>query len=278
MITVSSLNTDRIITAAKEAGAELISSKTDLEACLKICVDWYNDALVYTSRRSQKIEQLTARRLQLAANDLLAQLENIQRTPYLSFFFTLKKQRNPARPKRQRNPAPLENTLNLAPLKKQLLDLSVAIDTALRLESDSEPSTGLQSDFVDYLGYQDHFRSKSPLEWLVGVYLIETYGLNFSVEAGVETKNYIPFAMAVLKELGIKNGKFSYSAETIRRAVRRAVSGERDRRKAKKVDELQFTVSRQTQLYAACGRHWKHEAIHRTLRLLEGLEAQTVSP
>jgi hypothetical protein len=244
MIKVDSSALESIVRAAKETGSELISSKPALEKCLQISADWYTEALVYTTRGSQKLERTSARRFQVAVSDLLAQLNNDRLASFVSLFS---------------NP-----TL----LKKQLSDFSESTQRALDLKSDSEPSTGLESDFVDYLSYQDHFRARSPLEWLVGVYLIETYALNFRVKTGVKQKHYVPFAMAVLKALKIKNGTSNYSIESVRRAAR----SRHDRRKAKTVDDLQFTVDRHKRLYAASGRHWKRENMARAMRLLEGLE------
>jgi hypothetical protein len=240
---VSSLGIERITNAVVSEGSELISNTTALATCIEICSHWYCEALVYTSGQSQKLKRTAARRVQATANNLRAQLRGHQ----LSFYQSI--------------------IPNAEVLLKQLADFSDGIETALGLQSDSSPSSGLASDFVDFLGYQDHFKARSPLEWLVGVYLVETYALNFAVKKGTVQKNYSTFAMAVLKEMKVKNGTSYYSAESIRRAAR----GERDRRKVKKVDDTPFMVERQTLLYAACGRHWKREALSRTLRELESL-------
>jgi hypothetical protein len=244
MISVSTLGIERIIRAVEAQGSELVSNRGALAKCIEICADWYTEALIYTSRHLQKTERSAARRLQAMANDLLTQLKNDQQNSYASF------------------------VENLDLLKKQLSDFSAGIGTLLVLQSDSVPSTGLQSDFVDALAYQDHFRARSPLEWLIGVYLIETYRLNFQIKKGTAQKNYDAFAMAVLKELKIKNGSSNYSIESIRRATRATLGG-RDRRKARKVEDIQFMIARQTSLYAACGRRWKSEAISRALKEFE---------
>src|SRR5436190_15042033 len=134
MIQVNSSQTERIIRRTEATGAEFISSKIALERCLQICLKWYGDALIYTSRSSQRMQRLAALRLQSSVQDLLAQLAT-DRPAYHRWFL------------------PSADVLS-----KQLLDLSDSIDTALGLHSDSEPQSGLESDFVDYLGYQDHFK------------------------------------------------------------------------------------------------------------------------
>jgi hypothetical protein len=248
MINVSPLGIERIIRTVEAQGSELVSNKVALAECIEISAHWYSEALIYTSRHLQKMQRSAARRSQATANDLLTQLENDQSVFYPSF------------------------VENLDLLKKQLSDFSAGIETLLGLQSDSVPSSGLESDFIDALAYQDHFKTQSPLEWLIGVYLIETFGLNFEVKKRNVQKNYDAFAMAVLRELKIKSGRSNYSIESIRRATRATLGG-RDRRKAKKVDDTQFMIARQTSLYAACGRRWKSEAISRALKFLKELDA-----
>jgi hypothetical protein len=237
MFDVGSFNTERIIRSVEAEGSELTSNKMALATCIQISAEWYSEALKYTSRRSEKMQQTASRRLQAAANELLLQLKNDRSEFYRSF------------------------VVNSDQLAKQLSNLSHGIETALRLQPDTVPSSGREYDLVEILAYRAHFKARSPLEWLAGVYLIETFALNFRVAKGTLLKNYTVFAIAVLKELKIKNGSSNYSAESIRRAAR----GGRDRRKVKKVDDMQFIAERQMHLYAACGRHWKREALKRTL-------------
>jgi hypothetical protein len=250
VISTSTLGIERIIRAVEAEGAKLVSNShgdragpdpVALAACLEICTHWYGEALKYSSRRSQKLQRSAARRLQALANELLPQLENDELSFYRSFI-----------------PDP-----DL--LKKQLSDLADGIEAILGLQSDSVPSSGDESDLVDALMYQDHFKAQSPLEWLVGVYLIETYTINFRAKPENIQKSYIAFAMAVLKELRIKNGNSGYSVESVRRAAR----GIRSRRKVKEVDDMMFTNERQKHLYAACGRNWKHESLQKTLKAVK---------
>jgi hypothetical protein len=229
MITVSTCSIESIILAVKAQGSELVSNEVALAKCIEVSEHWYNEALIYTSRQPQKIERSAARRSQTVANDLLTQLQNDQSASYPSF------------------------VENIDLLKKQLSDFSASIETLLGLQSGSVPSSGLESEFVEALIYQDHFKALSPLEWLVGVYLVETFENNFRAKPGAAQKSYIEFAMAVLKKLNIKNGNSSYSVETVRRAAR----GLRSRRKVKEVDDSIFTIARQMQFDWACGRHWK---------------------
>jgi hypothetical protein len=241
MITVSTLGIENIIRAVEAQGSKLTSNEEALAKCIEISAHWYSEALIYSSRHRQKMQRSAARRSQATANDLLTQLGNDQPVFYPSF------------------------VENLDLLKKQLSDFSAGIETLLGLQSDSVPSSGVESDFVDALAYQHHFKALSPLEWLVGVYLIETYAINFRAKPGTVQKSYIAFAMAVLKELRIKNGNSSYSVESVRRATR----GLRKRRKVKEVDDTMFTVERQQHLYAVCGRDWKHESLRKTLEALK---------
>lgn len=240
MISVDLRDTERIVKATEMAGSELVTNKSALKKCLQICAAWYDEALAYSSHRSEKIERSAAQRLQAAVDDLLALLDGNQNS-FVRWF--------------EPNPDPL---------RRYLSELSGGIEAALRLDSDSRVWTGLESDFVDVLTYRDHFKAQSPLEWLVGVYLVETFALNFRVKKGPQRKPYITFAMSVLKELRIKNGTSNYSVESIRRAAR----GGRDRRKAAKIDDSQFEVNRQMSLYAACGRSWKREAMTEALTVL----------
>ena len=238
MIEVNSQATERIIRATVLAGSQMVTSEIAVEKCLQICAHWYCESLFHKTGALQKKQRSAAHRLHAAAKDLLVQLESELVASYQWIFSTPEL------------------------LRKQLSDLSGSIETSLKLEAGSAPSSGPESDFVENLTYRDHFKAQSPLEWLVGVYLVETYGLNFTVKKGTIQKNYNAFAMAVLKELGIKSSDFSI--ESIRRASR----GLRDRRKTKKADDLQFHTERQQCLYAACGRSWKRETINKTSKFL----------
>jgi hypothetical protein len=129
----------------------------------------------------------------------------------------------------------------------------------LDLRSLSTPKTGLESDYVDRLAYEDHFKAKSPFQWMVGVYLREMYEI--FVDQRATGKNYVAFAYQVLKELKIKDGHAYYSLESIARAAR---GYRRSRKLSPRLDQLEWDVYRDMQFCWACG---VRETLHPSIEL-----------
>lgn len=88
-----------------------------------------------------------------------------------------------------------------------LSDFVVNTERLVKLTWLSTPRTGLEHDYVEGRAYEAHFKSKSPLQWMVGVYLAEVYVLFIGEDL---TGTYLDFACQVLKELKIKNGNSNF--------------------------------------------------------------------
>lgn len=98
------------------------------------------------------------------------------------------------------------------------------------------------------LSHEDHFKAKSPLQWMVEVYLREVYQI--FIEPKARGKKYVAFAHQALKELKIKDGNAAYSLESVARAAR---GYERGKKFAPRVDQAEWDFDRKRQLCAACG-------------------------
>jgi hypothetical protein len=80
----------------------------------------------------------------------------------------------------------------------------------------------LEKDFIETLTYQDHFKERSPFDWLAGVYLPELYFLFFGFKSGwAKGGKFLTFVEIVLREMEVKTaqGKF-YRRQAISRATR----------------------------------------------------------
>jgi hypothetical protein len=178
---------------------------------LKVCDEWYSDAILYNHGGPQKHQREYLCQLS-AAVDALSPLLAVDRMPNnLRGFLPVL--------------APFGN------LPEQLEELNKKLKRVAGLRSDSRSKkkqsdtrslTSLESDFVDILIYQDHFKERSPFDWLAGVYLPELYYLFFRFESGWgKGRKFLSFADIVLRAMKVKtvHGKF-YSTKAISRAVR----------------------------------------------------------
>ncbi|MBR0941564.1 hypothetical protein [Bradyrhizobium liaoningense] len=186
--------------------------------CLNVCAEWYDDAIQYNHGGLQKEQREYLLRLRAAIGGLSSLLNDEQVAPNLRGFLPVL--------------APFEN------LRSQLSEFDTKLMRVAELRSDSKPRTGLESDFVDALIYQDHFKERSPFEWLAGVYLPEVYYLFFGFESGWgKGAKYLSFVDVVLRSLKVKaEDRTSYSRETISRAVRVRADGNIRRKKGPLVD------------------------------------------
>jgi hypothetical protein len=107
-------------------------------------------------------------------------------------------------------------------LLTQIEELDPKLKRVGSLRSDTVPLTGLECDFVESLQYLDHFKERSPFDWLAGVYLPEVFYLFFRVHSGWgKGKQFLSFAESCLREMNVRIGIGRYySRRTISRAVR----------------------------------------------------------
>lgn len=186
--------------------------------CLNVCAAWYDDAILYNHGGPQKRQREYLWQLS-AAIDALSPLLIVERMPNnLKGFLPVL--------------VPFDN------LPEQLEELNKKLRRVAELRSDSSPSTGSESDFVDALKYQDHFKERSPFDWLAGVYLPELYYLFFPFESSWgQGRKFLSFADIVLRAMKVKtvDGKF-YSAKAISRAVRIKPDIKQRRKKGPLVD------------------------------------------
>lgn len=191
---------DRILL---ELGAKMTAPvKGRFLRCLIVSVRWYEDAILYNHSGPQKEQRKYLRELKTAIRRL-SPLVNVERMPAnLRGFLPVL--------------APFAN------LPTDLETLNRKLKRVEELRSNSRPETGLESDFIDALIYQDHFKERAPFEWLVGVYLPEIYFLFFSYESGWgQGSKYLSFAAIVLRAMKIKTGKGTYyTKKAVSRAVR----------------------------------------------------------
>jgi hypothetical protein len=203
----------------QEIGAKMNASVNErFLRCLKVCDEWYSDAILYNHGGPQKHQREYLCQLTAAINALLPLL-NVDRMPNnLQGFLPVL--------------APFAN------LPAQLEELNEKLQRVAELRSDSKPRTGLESDFVDLLKYQDHFKERSPFDWLAGVYLPELYYLFFRFESGWgKGRKFLLFGDVVLRAMKVTtvDGKF-YSTKAISRAVRIKPDIKQRRKKGPLVD------------------------------------------
>jgi hypothetical protein len=186
--------------------------------CLEVFAHWYNDARLYNHGGPQKHYRDYLLHLKRSVENFLPLLDADQVPSHLRHFL----------------PA-------LAPfgdLSAQLEQLNKQLMRVADLRSDSKPLTGLESDFVDALKYQDHFKERSPADWLAGVYLPELYYLFFGFGAGWgRGPKFLSFADIVLRTMKVKtaDGTF-YTTKAISRAVRLRPDNARRRKKGPLID------------------------------------------
>jgi hypothetical protein len=191
---------DRVLAVA---GVKMIPSvKGRFLRCLEVCAFWYNDAIRFNHGAPQKEQREYISRLRSALHEVASLLDE------------------DAIPTNLRSILP-----RLAPfssLLSQVGELDPKLKRIETLRSDTLPCSGLESDFIDALQYQDHFKERSPFDWLAGVYLPEVFYLFFPVHLGWgKGKQFLSFAESVLREMNVRTGAGSlYSRKAISRSVR----------------------------------------------------------
>jgi hypothetical protein len=186
--------------------------------CLNVCAAWYDDAVLYKHGGPQKEQRDYLLRLRAAIEGLSLLLNDDHVSGNLRGFLPVL--------------APFAN------LSSQLYELDRKLERVAEFRSDAKPRTGEESDFVDALIYQDHFRERSPFEWFAGVYLPEVYYLFFGFESGWgQGAKFLSFADVVLRSLKVKTeDRTFYSREAISRAVRIRADNKTRRKKGPLVD------------------------------------------
>jgi hypothetical protein len=187
----------------QEIGAKMNASVNErFLRCLNVCAAWYDDAILYNHGGPQNEQRDYLLRLRAAIGGLSLLLNDDHLPRNLRGFLPVL--------------APFAN------LSSELYELDRKLERVAEFRSDSKPRTGEESDFVDALIYQDHFRERSPFEWFAGVYLPEVYYLFFGFESGWgQGGKFLSFADVVLRSLKIKTeDRTFYSREAISRAVR----------------------------------------------------------
>jgi hypothetical protein len=150
-VVLSEQAVDRILS---DIGAKMTAPvKERFLRCLVVCADWYSDAILYNHGGPQKNQREYLVQLRTAIPELLRFLNVDATPPNLRGFLPV-----------------------LAPfldLRIELKELETKLARVAELRSDTNPRSGEENDFVDALIYQDHFKERSPFDWLAGVYLPE---------------------------------------------------------------------------------------------------------
>jgi hypothetical protein len=219
------LSAPAILRVLDAAGVKSSRPHLDVEAlarCIDVCVDLYEEAKLFRVQTIQKKERGQLKKVFLTASQLKELLVAASAAGFVS---------------------------NHRQVVSDLSQLVEDTKRLLNLKWSSRPRTGLESDYVDKLRYLDHFKSKSPLQWMVGVYLAEVYEI--FIGAG-PVRSYLRFAYQVLKELRIKNGNSYYSRESIARAAR---GYSRRRKLAPRINQDEWTNYRSLRFSWACRIH-----------------------
>ncbi len=154
------------------AGLELLATtgmrmtdpvKEKFLRCLEVCVLWYNHATMFNYGERQKSKRAYIRRLKTAAGEIELLIKSDAASD--NFQSALKSM------------APISTLLSL------VQELGPKLTRIESMRSDSKPVTGLECEFIEELQYEDHFKERSPFDWLAGVYLPEVYLLFFSGSA-----------------------------------------------------------------------------------------------
>lgn len=239
---VSPQGINRILDAVAMKKSRPHFDKDILVQTINICAKWYNEALKYNFSEPQKIERKHFREV----GDVASRLASLLSTP------------------------PVKTHPLLSVLSKELFaklsELRPSIDRVLELRRTSVARNGEEYDYLDVIGYRDHFKMRSPIDWLVGVYLSEVYDLHFGfLPSRRRTSKYVSFAASVLKELKIKNGVAYYSPNYLARIARES----RLRRKlVSDVDTSEYDLNREMHLLAACGLDWKLYSLESASKIL----------
>ncbi|MGY3698940.1 hypothetical protein ACVIGA_009082 [Bradyrhizobium sp. USDA 3240] len=178
------------------------TSKVAFKKCLEVCAIWYNDAIYYNNGDQRKELEQYIGDLRTALGDVVELLDNKNIPPCISSYF--------------QDFAPYSSLLT------QIEELDPKLKRVGSLRSETVPVTGMERNFIESLQYQDHFKERSPFDWLAGVYLPEVFYLFFRVHAGWgKGKQFLSFAESCLREMKVRTGGGKYySRTTISRAVR----------------------------------------------------------
>lgn len=183
-----------------EVGRPLDANVLRFARCLEVCVQWYGDARIYHRRSaSQEFAELTGE-IANTAGYLLTLLAD-PRTQRLT---TLRSEKRL--------------------LVEQLQAILPKVERLRSIGPNLVPVTGDEADLVEGMRYEDHFKQRSPFEWIAGVYIPELFFL-FVDNTRVGRKwgkgpEFLSFAAAVLSALKIQRDGMEYSRETIAKAVR----------------------------------------------------------
>jgi hypothetical protein len=153
---------------------------------------------------------------------------------------------------------PLEGSLLPEETGAILSELIEGVNRILDLKSNSSAASGIECDYIDCLVYEDHFKERSPFEWIATVYLAEVYELHFGDSADrSEAKKYVTFVDVTLRELKVKKQNSYYSRETIRRAVRERRARRKGAIRIEMEANFQNELARHMELQAACGLFYR---------------------
>ncbi len=232
---------DRIVVTNKHVNAILRRMGHEMSQPLRerftraldLCFDWYQQATSHNDHAAER-ERLTF--IQEVRKSIKSLTSLLKDRRFGGFWFL----------------TPLSD------LPERLDKLDSQLQRVEELRPDTIPRTGDESDFVAFLIHEDHFKERSPFEWLAGVYLPEVYYLFFDPRIPFGTgRKFLSFAEICLRVMKIKTpqGKY-YSKEAISRA--RQLSGKTGRRKGG--PRLDADVPDQMEWY-------RHMAIIQALRL-----------
>ncbi|QDM25228.1 hypothetical protein FNL55_03065 [Tardiphaga sp. vice352] len=238
----------RVLNAAGVKKSRPHIDKSALAGCIDVCADLFNNAKLF---RVQTIEKKERSQLQKVHTIALKLKTVLSKTPAAKF------------------------AENSDKFETALSDFVVNTERLVKLTWLSTPRTGLEHDYVEGRAYEAHFKSKSPLQWMVGVYLAEVYVLFIGEDL---TGTYLDFACQVLKELKIKNGNSNFSRQAVARAAR---GYNRTRKSAPAIKQDEWTIYRENKFYWVCGVRdtldlWT-ELRRREARLIAAEQAANIS-
>jgi hypothetical protein len=241
---ISSGSIDRILNAIGVRSSRPHFNKVALAKSIDVCASWYGQANIYNVSARQRERRAKLQSIGEAARNLCTLTHDLD---------------------------PLVGNLLPEKMGDKLSELIESVNRARELKSGSSAASGVESDFIDRLVYEDHFKERSSFEWIASVYLAEVYELHFGDNVGrSEKRKYVMFVYAVLRELKIKKQNSYYSLKTIRRAVRDYRVRRKGAIKIEMADNFQNELARHRELQAACGlfhpsKHYSLADAHTTL-------------
>jgi hypothetical protein len=234
---ISSQSVNRILNAIGVRSSRPHFDKVAFAKSIEVCTSWYEAAKAYNVSFRQRERRTKLRSIRAVARNLSRLLSDLQ---------------------------PLDGSLLPQETGSVLSELIESVNRTLELKSGSSAASGIERDFIDCLVYEDHFKERSPFEWIASVYLAEVYELHFGDRVGrFETKKYVTFADATLRELKVKKKNSYYSRETIKRAMRDYRARRKGATRIEMADNFQNELTRHMKLQAACGLFYRSK--HRSL-------------